>query len=162
MLPFGCFRSPSPPILFEVDYGPPSSLTISALQLSWSSSSCFGSPYTLRGIRLVPRARCTTSSKQLSEGISTHPRKITRISPFSRWAPSDLRSYRFLNIQVGSGGRRIGPSPIRSRATLAEKPNGGDAEPKPKHTGVVFLDNGFHQMGIAADPSSAVPGYGQF
>jgi urea-proton symporter len=26
-------------------------------------------------------------------------------------------------------------------------------------TGVVFLDNSFHQKGIAADPASAIPGY---
>lgn len=28
-----------------------------------------------------------------------------------------------------------------------------------EYTGVVFLDNSFHQKGIAADPASAVPGY---
>lgn len=27
-----------------------------------------------------------------------------------------------------------------------------------EYTGVVFLDNSFHQKGIAADPASAVPG----
>jgi Na+/proline symporter len=28
-----------------------------------------------------------------------------------------------------------------------------------EYTGVVFLDNSFHQKGIAADPASAIPGY---
>ena len=28
-----------------------------------------------------------------------------------------------------------------------------------EYTGVVFLDNSFHQKGIAADPAAAVPGY---
>ncbi len=28
-----------------------------------------------------------------------------------------------------------------------------------EYTGVVFLDNSFHQKGIASDPVSAVPGY---
>ena len=28
-----------------------------------------------------------------------------------------------------------------------------------EYTGVVFLDNSFHQKGIAADPASGVPGY---
>lgn len=28
-----------------------------------------------------------------------------------------------------------------------------------EYTGVVFLDNSFHQKGIAADPTSAIPGY---
>jgi len=28
-----------------------------------------------------------------------------------------------------------------------------------EYTGVVFLDNSFHQKGIAADPAAAIPGY---